>query len=182
VKRARTDARRAYDRDWKRRHYAANSEARLEYRRAQYAANREQEKAREKARYERDRDKRLAQKRASYASNRDVASTRRRKAHFGLSGEQFAEVLKSQGGRCAICRTQTPGGRGGWHVDHRHDFTPHDKRGHRGLLCHACNVALGLLKDDPDITYAAAGYLNAWNDRIARRLRPTPSLAVASAQ
>ncbi len=59
-----------------------------------------------------------------------------------------------QDGRCAICDTTTPRGRGTWHADHDH------KTGLvRGLLCNACNVGLGFLKDDPVLLRKAAEYL-----------------------
>lgn len=73
---------------------------------------------------------------------------------YGITAEQFASLLEAQDGRCAICRTDTPNGKGGWHVDHCHDS---DKI--RGLLCHYCNVGLGNFRDDPALVRAAAEYL-----------------------
>ena len=73
---------------------------------------------------------------------------------YGITPEQFAERLESQGGRCAICRTDTPGGKGGWHVDHDHVTGVI-----RGLLCHRCNLMLGNAADDPARLRAAVAYL-----------------------
>lgn len=75
---------------------------------------------------------------------------------YGLTPEQYAEMLAEQEGRCAICRIGTPGGRGGWHVDHDHATGMV-----RGLLCHNCNLALGNFKDDVTRLRAAVAYLEA---------------------
>lgn len=63
-------------------------------------------------------------------------------------------LLKAQGGKCAICGTTNPGGRGDFHVDHCHDTNAI-----RGLLCHGCNVGIGSLQHDPKVILAAAEYL-----------------------
>jgi len=74
---------------------------------------------------------------------------------YDLTPDQFAELLAGQGNCCAICRTDTPGGRTGqFHVDHDHGT--HEVR---GLLCHHCNTALGLLKEDPGLLRKAIAYL-----------------------
>ena len=73
---------------------------------------------------------------------------------YGLSKEVWETILQKQGGKCAICRTATAGGRGTWHVDHDH------KTGKvRGLLCNRCNTGIGSLRDDPTILQAAIVYL-----------------------
>jgi hypothetical protein len=74
---------------------------------------------------------------------------------YGITSEQYAALLEQQGDRCAICRTDTPGGKGGWHVDHDHAIGRV-----RGLLCHYCNLALGNFKDDPTRLRAALEYLS----------------------
>lgn len=89
---------------------------------------------------------RLAQKRLGPAYNRQYL--------YGLTPEQYAALLEKQDNRCAICRTDTPGGKGGWHVDHDH------KTGAvRGLLCNDCNNGLGRFLDDPARLRAAIEYL-----------------------
>lgn len=88
------------------------------------------------------------------ASERDRRRTLRK---YGLTEQDWAMLLAAQGGRCAICRTDTPGGRGErWHIDHCHEAGTV-----RGLLCHNCNVGLGNFKDDPSLLIAAADYLKA---------------------
>jgi hypothetical protein len=76
--------------------------------------------------------------------------------NYGFTPEAFDQMLESQGHRCAICGTDTPGGKGAWHVDH-----DHDTGAVRGLLCHHCNTAIGNLKDDPELLRKAANYIES---------------------
>ena len=76
------------------------------------------------------------------------------KNDFGITIEQYNEMLEAQGRRCAICGTDTPNGRGGFHVDHNHKTNTI-----RGILCHNCNVLLGHAKDDIKIIELALNYL-----------------------
>mgnify|MGYP007071567809 CR=1 FL=1 len=77
------------------------------------------------------------------------------KRAFGITLEQYAEMLQAQGNCCAICKTKKPGGKDNvFHVDHCH------LSGHiRGLLCHFCNVGLGHFKEEPKLLNKAMGYL-----------------------
>lgn len=64
---------------------------------------------------------------------------------------EFKEMLKGQNGKCVICGKVD---RRRLSVDHCH------KTGKvRGLLCHSCNVALGLFKDDIKLLKKAIIYL-----------------------
>jgi hypothetical protein len=83
-----------------------------------------------------------------------------------LTVPEYEAMLKSQGGKCAICRTSNPGGAGRhtgtFHADHDH------KHGHvRGLLCSRCNRGIGSFFDSPALLRAAATYL----DRNQPKLR-----------
>lgn len=50
----------------------------------------------------------------------------------------YEQRLADQEGKCAICGTDKPGGRGRWHLDHN------KRTGKvRGLLCCNCNLKLG---------------------------------------
>lgn len=72
---------------------------------------------------------------------------------YGITPEDYAARFAAQDSRCAVCRTDTPGGKG-WHLDH-----DHATGAVRGILCHRCNLALGNFKDDPDRLRAALAYL-----------------------
>jgi hypothetical protein len=77
------------------------------------------------------------------------------KQKYGITVQQFDDMLAAQGG-CAVCLSPTP--RGGRHnrfvVDHCH------KTGRvRGVLCHPCNIALGVLGDTPESIFRALAYV-----------------------
>jgi hypothetical protein len=72
---------------------------------------------------------------------------------YGISVEQYLALKQQQGDLCAICGN-APRGALGLHVDHCH------KTGKvRGLLCHHCNTAIGLLGERVDRMRAAIAYL-----------------------
>ena len=81
----------------------------------------------------------------------------RTRPRCGLTLEEYDQLLSSQGGVCAICKTPPkPGGRR-LNVDHDH------KTGKvRGLLCHRCNRALPWMSDSSDRLRAAADYLEQY--------------------
>jgi hypothetical protein len=72
---------------------------------------------------------------------------------YGITAEQYYEILDHQGGGCAICDRVLRSKK--YSVDHNH------KTGEvRGLLCNPCNNRiLGSAKDDPSILRRAADYL-----------------------
>lgn len=83
---------------------------------------------------------------------------------YRITPEQYANLLESQGGRCAVqaCGATEPGGQGGWHVDHDHACCPGKTscgRCVRGLLCARCNPMLGFARDDTAVLLSAADYL-----------------------
>lgn len=83
------------------------------------------------------------------------------RVRFGISADQFDELLASQGGVCAICREE-PDAEINLHVDHDHRCCATDLTcGNciRGLLCYRCNSALGFLRESPVIAAAAVEYL-----------------------
>ena len=91
-----------------------------------------------------------------------MAETRRRwnrKKKYNFPHELYIERLEEQGEVCAICGTDTPGGRGQFHADHDHSTSKP-----RGVLCHNCNVALGNFQDNPEILKAAIEYLEKYSE------------------
>jgi hypothetical protein len=87
------------------------------------------------------------------SSNPEKVAAAKRKYKYGLSPEGYDALMKQQGSACAICKTPN------WadyppHVDHDH------KSGRvRGILCRCCNVAIGLIKDNPKTARTLADYL-----------------------
>lgn len=72
---------------------------------------------------------------------------------FGLSADEYADLVAKHGGVCRICQHACPTGRR-LAVDHDH------KTGKvRGLLCQGCNTGIGKFADDPARLMAAARYL-----------------------
>ena len=84
------------------------------------------------------------------------------KRNYGLSIEQFNIILLSQNNKCARCGSPAPDHhKKRLNVDHCHETGKI-----RGILCDACNRALGLFKDDPEILNKAIDYLHHSNNSI----------------
>jgi hypothetical protein len=74
-------------------------------------------------------------------------------SRYGITIEEYRDLLVKQGEVCAICGGPSTLRSGMFDVDHDH-FT----FGIRGLLCRLCNTAIGKLKT-PDVLRRAAAYL-----------------------
>lgn len=121
----------------------------------------------------RNREKLNAQVRMLVAKNRERFRIKNRAAYrkakakgfdfrgkalrlnWGLSWEGYSKILASQKGRCAICSSSDPKGRGRFHVDHNHMTGKI-----RGLLCTSCNLILGHSNDNPSVLFSAVEYLH----------------------
>ncbi len=78
------------------------------------------------------------------------------KRRYGITPEQYDEILARQGGKCAICGNGNPQTNrpSRFHVDHCHET------GHiRGLLCIKCNHALGRFGDSVEGVERVLKYL-----------------------
>lgn len=134
-----------------RRYYQKNKEKIAEYR----GRPENRERARQASRdwYQRNRDRA-----AKMTSIRQLAA-------FGLTPEDYDRMLSLQGGSCAICggSPDRSGRCQRFFVDHDHRCCPDRAKSCgqcvRGLLCSACNSALGLFGDDPDRLRSALDYL-----------------------
>jgi hypothetical protein len=93
-----------------------------------------------------------------YEENREAILQRRKENHrirrYGVTPERFERLFAAQGRCCAVCKASEPRGVRDWHVDH-----DHETGAVRGILCITCNIALGMLHDDPARCRAAADYL-----------------------
>jgi len=84
------------------------------------------------------------------------------KTKYGITPEIYDAMFNHQQGLCAICREPGKKRRGGGRAERSaalyvdHDHVSGEVR---GLLCHKCNAAVGLLHDDPGRIERAANYI-----------------------
>ena len=129
---------------------------------------------RRKRRYTEDpeyRKQKCEEFRAHWAARKDEVNARRRakqvhlKHRFGMSLVDYDALLALQGGVCAICGKKS---KRRLVVDHCHS-----RHRVRGLLCHKCNLGLGMFDDDIDRLRAAIAYL----ERSRREPAPDTELS-----
>ena len=74
---------------------------------------------------------------------------------FGITLEEYNEILEKQNKVCAVCEKPETSQRLSFlSVDHCHKTNKI-----RGLLCNNCNRAIGLLKEDIETLEKAINYL-----------------------
>ena len=119
------------------------------------------------------RDGKAAYQRAHRAANPDLYRDKELRKNFGISLDDYLAKLDDQFGVCAVCErpeTAVRNSRKLWlAVDHNHTTNAV-----RGLLCTNCNVAVGMLCDDPSLLRRAADYLDRYGD--GHRVWSTPSV------
>lgn len=77
------------------------------------------------------------------------------KHKYGITLDLWEALFKSQGNRCAICRSPDPKYKGKtWATDHCHTTGKV-----RGILCHHCNHMLGSAEDNVETLASAIEYL-----------------------
>lgn len=89
------------------------------------------------------------------ASRKEFKRTYDLRERYGLTPGDYDEIMKSQGGKCAICLSYL-NGRGS--VDHCHN-----SKKVRGLLCSECNFGLGHSRDSPEVIRSAIAYISERN-------------------
>jgi hypothetical protein len=93
--------------------------------------------------------------------HREKSSAASRRIRYGLTSEAYKELFEKQSGVCAICgKPETKILRGtvaSLSVDH-----DHTTGAIRGLLCAACNVAIGQFKDSISLLERAIIYLREY--------------------
>lgn len=75
---------------------------------------------------------------------------------YGINLEQYNMLFTQQQGKCAICDTHQSEFIKALEVDH-----DHTTQKIRGLLCHKCNKALGLLGDSSELIRIALKYVES---------------------
>jgi hypothetical protein len=79
------------------------------------------------------------------------------KKHYGLSLEEYNEMVRRQGGVCYVCGKRQRGPNG-LSLDHNHTTNKPRK-----LLCRNCNLAIGFSNDSPELLEKLAAYLRVFN-------------------
>lgn len=76
--------------------------------------------------------------------------------NYGITQQEYEEILKSQNYECAICGRSDTGieRTNRLSIDHCHDTGKV-----RGLLCNWCNQGLGMFRDDSSLLDKAISYL-----------------------
>ena len=84
----------------------------------------------------------------------DTERNTRYQKTYGITLERYENMLMEQDNQCAGCGKTEQENKKRLAVDHCH------KTGKiRKLLCHHCNIALGLVNDDEDILISLLSYL-----------------------
>lgn len=132
----------------------SNPEKRREYMRKRYSEQIEKERAYNREKYLRHKEKYNARAKKYYENNKELVLQNSRKSHlknsYGLSVEEYQQMVEDQQNRCAIChkheiRITKMGTIKPLSVDHCHITGKV-----RALLCNDCNSALGYIHEDID--------------------------------
>ena len=169
----------AYEKEWRRK----SGEKYKEYRREYTAKNKDHINKLKRERYANDSEyrKRVRVANKKYLSNpknkhRGQATNKKWRREpknkqrirdkmliqkFGIDQDQYNVILESQSGKCAICGNFPPIGKK-LGVDH-----DHQTKQVRGLLCRACNMALGGFQDSSELLSRATDYIILWQMKEA---------------
>lgn len=155
--------------EWRAKHPGRNAENAKRWREANPEKAAAKQKEWRAANRERVRQKqREWRERTGYNQKRKERgeNTKQQLRTYGLTVEDYEDLLRAQGGVCAICASPEPGMKRAarLYVDHCHNTNRV-----RGLLCRACNTMLGCVRDDPELLRAGASYLERQDDSSALR-------------
>jgi hypothetical protein len=102
-------------------------------------------------------------KRYVEGGGKDKVRERNMKESFGLTIAEYDKLVEIHQNGCAICRRPDKSGRR-LAVDHNHVTNEI-----RGLLCHNCNIALGLLEENETFILNMIEYLKrtTWKNKVA---------------
>ena len=100
-------------------------------------------------------------KRKTYMAGYNVRTRGRR---MGLSPGDYDAMFHNQSGVCDVCGAPERRRGRSLAVDHNHATGVV-----RALLCHDCNIALGLLREQPEIARSLADYMEHHQNRPVSR-------------
>ena len=121
-----------------------------------YQANRETQLLKMRRSFQDNKEKYYKSNREWFKANPDRRYKKHVKETYGITLEQFNQMLIYQDNKCAIC-FKVFSHRKDRHIDHDH------KTGRvRAILCRSCNNGLGMFKDDMMVIKSATAYLEKW--------------------
>jgi hypothetical protein len=85
--------------------------------------------------------------------------------NYGITIEEYNEILGQQNFSCGICEKPLNNGTARGHVDHDHSKKIGDPGYVRGILCGQCNVAGGLFRDNAELMRKAIGWFGVFATR-----------------
>lgn len=150
-----SEKRKAYRREWAKRKYASDPEMHRAYAQEQHHKHRANKLAAMKIYREKNAEAIKAQQKEWRSKNKETIRRNNLK-RIGFTPELFDELVAYQNGLCAICDaalSDLPSKH--VHADHCHTTSEP-----RGILCHHCNSAIGLLKEDKRLLKKAEEYLD----------------------
>lgn len=130
--------------------------------------------------YAKNREKRLAYARRYRQSKRykDKMVGHYVKYHHRLTRRLYLDIVERQGGACAVCRSTRPR-RKKMRLCVDHD---HSTGAIRGLVCNACNLAIGFARDNPELLRKLATYLEqppiTFEPHVVRKRRTSAEIKV----
>lgn len=93
---------------------------------------------------------------------RDTINRKTRlKYYYGLSVDEYEQMLAAQDNKCYICGTEEGYNGKKLYVDHCHSSSKVRK-----LLCQHCNSGLGMFRDNPELLIKAAEYVKQHDSTI----------------
>ena len=137
-----------YAKEWRK----LNPEKVKEHSKKSRIKNRTKILARQRIWTENNKERHSEQAKIWYNENKGRTRNSYLKRFFGISLDDYNELLEKQNGVCAICGGKS--GKRSFSVDH-----DHTNGKVRGLLCRGCNVGIGNLNDDPELLEKAIQYI-----------------------
>lgn len=154
--------------EYNKKYYHANKERFAEERKTEkYREMRKRYNERRREKYKNDEEYRneIKEKVHDYNSSHPEQRLAQRVRKYGLTAEEYKQLIDKQGGKCAICGANIGNAEGDrLYVDHDHATGKV-----RGLLCTNCNLGLGKFQDSVQLLQKAILYLgdkNGINDHM----------------
>jgi hypothetical protein len=110
-----------------------------------------------------DKNKKYVQEKGKiwYENNKNRSRNVYLKRVFGITLEEYNNLMVKQNNCCAICGEPPVIGEKSFPVDHDHETGKV-----RGLLCRGCNVGIGNLKDSVELLEKAIMYIKKFREDI----------------